>query len=172
MKRGNLFLLAIILGAGYCSPVFAESSDLSAPKDDTTAIPPDVLRQIRNQSGNLFIKPQSPKSALSVPSRILLALGAASLLAAGAIFIHHLPLKARQTLRDNYDTIFLGLFGAAAALIAACACTGYLFLHLAAALCTAACGFIIAILLAIHLQGFRTWISGHKAPDKGSGYPQ
>jgi hypothetical protein len=151
----------IFLLPGLCNPTHALQKDtapdqpqaVNIPSGDTIAIPPDVLQQIRNRTGAVFM-PGQPITTLSGSARVLLAVAAAVILAGGVFAARFLTAAVRRVISEPVDGVVFGLFGAVAALIAACACTGRLYLHLAAMLCTAGAGFLVTMLVFINLKGF------------------
>jgi biotin carboxyl carrier protein len=101
--------------------------------------------------------------------RMLLLGGAVMILLAGVIICRR--LRTPEGIFRDESNIFLlfGFFGSISAMFAACGCVGYLYLHLAAAVCTALSGFSITAFLAPQFSLTRRWVVGpeHQKPAEG-----
>ncbi len=171
----RMILIAIgICGVGFCqeksegemSPSNPPSNTGRAAGDDRAlpSIPPELIREIRALSGR-------PENRLVLPPlsrghRVLVGMLSILILLGGG-YICRLARDGGGPMRSGMCRMLLfSLFSGLAALCIASAFAGTLYLHVAAAGCTAGGGFCVAMLLVPQFGVSRRWIM---EPEVGEG---
>ncbi|MCF7957077.1 MAG: hypothetical protein K9M57_01375 [Phycisphaerae bacterium] len=136
-------------------PVYAQTvpSGTAPPQ-----IPPEVLQRLMK---NVPIDevPAGQLPLLSNHRRLAMVAVALSVLIIGLLICN--LLHGHKKIEEITSVYFLfGVFGGLSGLCFATACTGSLFLHLAAVVCTFVSGFSVSAFLLPQLQFIRTWLIG------------
>ena len=124
-------------------------------------IPPEVLEMLLQQAN------QEPGFAesfrpLNASYRILLLGVAVIIIFLGVLICRYLRGLSSWHAQENAIFLFFGFPGALSALFIACGCVGSLYLHVAAAACTAISGFTIAALLVPQFSLTRRLVLGNR----------
>ncbi len=177
-RRGlrGVMIAAVLLMAGWHLSVAGDEGETDLSTSESTAteeegstrpvIPPEVLEQLMHQSN---MKPN--QDILLLPQRIgptrrILLFGLAGAILAGAVILcRYLYHQTSWLNGENEIFLLFGFFGSIAALVIACVCVGSIFLHLAAAACTAVSGFAISAFLVPQFATLRRWVTGVSCPE-------
>ena len=174
------YLPSVVVGAVVLSAVWypsaaggEEGTDLSTSESiiedkssDRPPIPPELFEQLL-QRGDI----KSNQDILLLPQRIeptrrILLIGLAGVILAGAVILcRYLYHQTSWVNGENEIFLLFGFFGSIAALVIACVCVGSIFLHLAAAACTAVSGFAITAFLVPQFATLRRWVIGVSCPE-------